>query len=230
MTKAWILTIPLVLVVGCRRGEEFPPPLTGGEQGEPPGGMWEEYEPPGEGTQPSEGAQPTDPGMGEMGRARPGQPAAGELGTVIENIRAAPELAPGDVAMALRNVATELEQLASTDGTAQNLPQAVPADIAARITSIRGLADQIEMGDPASPDTTTLARSAMEESMTALQTMATNRGIQDFDPQVQNMRSQMEALRPDQPLTQQKDAVVESLQQIADSMNYIGQRPATGTQ
>lgn len=223
MTKIWILSIPLVLTVGCQKGEQaYPSPVEPGQNEEQqPGGMWEEFEQPG-GTQgdPSQPGTPsTEPGqLGQAPAPAQPSPAVGELSTTIESIRSGQELANDDAAMALRSVASGLEKMTGAEGAAEN------------IARIRGLADQIQASDPASPEQSNLARAAMEESLTALQNIATTRGVQDFDPQVQNMRTQMEALKADQPLSGQVDAFANSLQQIADSMTYIDQRPATGTQ
>lgn len=222
ITKTWILTIPLALSIGCPKGEEpMVPPTASSQNEQQPGGIWEEFGQPGR-----EGTQPTQPGMpgeqGQVGQAptQPGKttPAMGELVTTIETIRGAQELANDDAATALRNVANGLEQMGGAEAVAEN------------IARIRGLADQIQASDPTSPLQSSLARSAMEESLTALQNIATNRGIADFDAQIQNIRVQMETLKADQPLANQGDAFANSLQQIADSMNTIHQRPASGTQ
>lgn len=230
MWKIWVLTFPLVVSIGCRKGEQpLDSPATPGQNEQQPGGMWEEFGGEG-GTQPSQPGTPSGEGMGPgpmgpgpMGQAptQPTQPtnaAAGELALNIESIRSAEQLANDDAAMALRNVATGLEQMAGAEGAAEN------------IARIRGLADQIQASDPTSPEQSSLARAAMEESMTALQNLATNRGIQDFDPQVRNMRMRMEAVQANQPLATQGAAFADSLQQIADSMRFLDQRPATGTQ
>lgn len=221
IAKAWILTIPLVLSIGCPKGEEpLQQPTASGQNEQQPGGIWEEFGQPGQGTQPAQPGVPAEPG--QVGQATPqpsdATPEVGELATTIETIRGAQQLENDDAATALRNVASGLEQMAGAEKAAEN------------IARIRGYADQILASDPASPEQGNLARSAMEESLTALQNIATDRGIQDFDPQVQNMRTRMEALQADQPLTAQVDAFANSLQQIVDAMNYINQRPATGTQ
>lgn len=224
MWKIWILTFPLVVSIGCRKGEQpFASPTTPGQNEQQPGGMWEEFGGEG-GTQPSQPGTPSGEDMGPVGQAptqpqpQPQNPAVGELALNIEAMRNAEQLANDDAATALRNVATGLEQMAGAEGAAEN------------IARIRGLADQIQASDPTSPEQSSLARAAMEESMTALQNLATSRGIQDFDPQVQNMRMRMEALQANQPLATQGAAFADSLQQIADSMTMIEQRPATGTQ
>ncbi|MDP2304438.1 MAG: hypothetical protein Q8P18_00250 [Pseudomonadota bacterium] len=195
-------------------------PTASGQNEQQPGGIWEEFGQPGQGTQPAQPGVPAEPG--QVGQATPqpsdATPEVGELATTIETIRGAQQLENDDAATALRNVASGLEQMAGAEKAAEN------------IARIRGYADQILASDPASPEQGNLARSAMEESLTALQNIATDRGIQDFDPQVQNMRTRMEALQADQPLTAQVDAFANSLQQIVDAMNYINQRPATGTQ
>jgi hypothetical protein len=222
MWKIWILTFPLVVSIGCRKGEQpLESPTTPGQNEQQPGGMWEEFGGEG-GTQPSQPGTPSGEGMGPVGQAptqpQPTNPAVGELALNIESIRGAEQLANDDAATALRNVATGLEQMAGAEGAAEN------------IARIRSLADQIQASDPTSPEQSSLARAAMEESMTALQNLATSRGIQDFDPQVQNMRMRMEALQANQPLATQGAAFADSLQQIADSITMIEQRPATGTQ
>ncbi len=248
MTKAWILTIPLFIVVGCRKAEQQPPPAGPDQQ---QGGMWGELDQTGQqptqqpgqqpydqtpyGQQPSQpgqlgqqGQQPTQPGQmgqpgqqpGQLGQAAQPAPqfaeAVNQVRTYAQEIRASQDLRHENIVEGFNAITTAIS----------TMPNAAGVDL----TSIRTYTDQLATSDPMSPEHTGLVKNALMQTVGTLENLARQQNITGMDQNLTQIRTQIDAIEEGTPLLEQKDAVANSFDQLAQFMNDMSQRPATGTQ
>lgn len=176
--------------------------------------------------QPGQPGAPGTDGFGQPGRPELGAdraavpPAINEFQQYVSQLRGASDMQYTDVSQALRQLA----------GAFRTLPDASPG-IIDQVTKVESYADRIEAAGATSNMQARWAKRALTESADALEMYQKEQNLTGMDDRVQALRGQLDQINEDQPFAGQKDAFVNALSQLSDTLvHYSAPRRQPGTQ